>query len=690
MTRHPRLRPDLVIVEQTYRGETSYVVKDREAQKYFRFRPIEIAVMQELDGENTIEEAAQALAREGVPVTAGALEKFARKLQGMGLLERSLAERSVLQLERLRSERKQRLKPSSYRGSLLRMRWSVGDPDQWLERWLPRVRFMFTPAFIAVSVVLFMVYAAVCIARWPELGAAITTLYTPSQYTLGFVLTLYLTAIGIIVVHELGHAFACKYFGGEVHEMGAMLIYFEPAFYCNVNDAWTFPELSHRLWVTAAGSWIQLVFGAFAAMVWWLAAPGTLVSQVALAAVLIGGITTILANANPLIPLDGYYALSDWLEIPNLRQRAFGYLAWTIKRYLLRLEVPEPPADAREKKVFVIFGLLSAAYISALLFFIGGLVFGWVSRSMGLLGATAFIITVWAMARNAIRKAARAVVTALREHRDFWRRRTTVLWGLGGVATLVLIGLVPWPMTARGQFTVAASPTITLVAATDGVVEQVFAREGTRVDAGAPVLRLRNFALEREAARYRRAADSLDLEAFRARASGRGEAALAQRLSAERDQARAELDGIEGRIRALTIRSPFPAVVATTRLEEYVGRYYEGGDSVATLIGTGPMEARIPLGRAGASLVEPGHVVRLVSVADPGAPFKGVLTGVAAAANGDSERALEVRVRLPADVDGGVWRPGVTGEAKVTFRRSTIAGALWWALRSRIRGDLLL
>ena len=107
-----------------------------------------------------------------------------------------------------------------------------------------------------------------------------------------------------------------------------MLIYFDLAFFCNVNDAWTFPELEARFWVTAAGSWIQMVVASIAAIVWWAAAPGTLLSDFALAVLLVGGIDRGLVNLNPLIPLDGYFALSDWLEVPNLRQRAFAHLAW--------------------------------------------------------------------------------------------------------------------------------------------------------------------------------------------------------------------------------------------------------------------------------------------------------------------------------------------------------------------------
>src|SRR5262249_53664224 len=159
-----------------------------------------------------------------------------------------------------------------------------------------------------VSVVLFAAYLWVLALKWGDFSSAVAALYSPSALTLSTLVILWCTALPIIVIHELGHAYTCKYFGGEVHEMGFMLLYFEPAFYSNVNGAWTFPELKARLWVTAAGSWIQFVIASLAALVWWAAVSGTLVSEIALAAMIIGGVTTILTNMNPLIPLDGYFA----------------------------------------------------------------------------------------------------------------------------------------------------------------------------------------------------------------------------------------------------------------------------------------------------------------------------------------------------------------------------------------------
>ena len=383
MSDRPRLRPDLVLVEQTYRGEQSYILKDPTTHKYFRFRPVEIAVMQSLDGERTVAEAALALAENGIRVSAAARRQVRGQAEGdgsdgadpAGALHASAGEAQG----RAAPTPRHRSLPGRAASNALVHRRSrqVSGSDDAVPAVLLHSR---VPAGVCGTLRRLLRGAResagpISARRWPtctDSGSARATL--PSSTS---------PRIVVIAIHELGHAYTCKYFGGKVHEMGAMLIYFEPAFFCNVNDAWTFPELRARIWVTAAGSWIQMVVASLAAIVWWAAAPGTLVSEVALAAVVIGGFTTVLMNVNPLIPLDGYYALSDWLEVPNLRQRSFAHLTWLIKAKLLRLDVPAPPADEREQRIFTIYSLLAAGYICSIFLFIGAAVYGWIGDALG-------------------------------------------------------------------------------------------------------------------------------------------------------------------------------------------------------------------------------------------------------------------------------------------------------------------
>lgn len=682
----PRLRPDLAIIEQVFRGETSFVVKDPATQKYFRFRPVEVGVMRCFDGLHTAEEIAASLAGQGLKLTARAVEGFARKLAGIGLLERTLAERTTLELERVRAERRKRRRPALFRGELMRMRWSLGDPDRMFDRVTPALRWCFTPAFVVASVALFAAYFIILAATWTEFSRALGATYSLANLTLGTVVVLWVTGLVVILIHELGHGFACKYFGGEVHELGFMLIYFQPAFYCNVNDAWSFPALRARLWVTAAGGWIQFVVASLAAIVWLVARPGTLASEVAVAAMLVGGATTLVTNMNPLIPLDGYFALTDWLEIPNLRVRALEYTGWWIRRTVFRLDLPEPPATDRERRVFLTYGALAVCYIGAIFAVISIWILGKAGRAFGAIGVIITLALILALARRAIVEWGRAVVLAIRatreERRGSRRGHVSLLVALG---VLVLLAVLPWTLTTSGQFVVSPVRTLDLTAPDSGIIGAVYVREGTRVVAGAPLARIIDRALERELLAAARAADSVSVAASRARATG--DVALAQRLEADRAGAVARLAAVRMRIEGLTMRASWAGVVTTPRVQELQGVRVAAGQPVMRLATLDSLEARVALAGAGAATVRAGQTVHLLAFGDAAHPITTAVAAVAPAGNDAVQRgAIEVRIPLR----GTGWRAGSTGEGSVELRRSTALGALWWNVRQRVRSDVLL
>jgi putative peptide zinc metalloprotease protein len=686
MSDRPRLRPDLVLVEQTYRGELSFIVKDPATRKYFRFRPLEVAVMQSLDGERTVAEAAAALVEQGLKVSAAAVGRFAEKLKGMGLCERTLRESSVLLMERLRAQRRSRLSTGPFKGNILRFRWSFGDPDKLLDRTIPYLRFCFTRGFVLASLALFVAQFVILAAKWPEFVRAITDIYLLRASVWDYVL-FWMIGNLIIAAHELGHAYACKRYGGEVHEIGVMMLYFEMAFFCNVNDAWTFPDRKARLWVTAAGSWVQMALGSVCAIVWYLAEPDTLVADVALAGFLVGGITAVVINLNPLIPLDGYYALCDWLEVPNLRKRAFDHLSWTIRARWLGLDLPMPPADEREQRIFLLYATLAAAYTGSIFLVICTVAYGELSRAFGAMGVALLVVAVWISTRRTRLRLRDAAADAWREIGARPRLRAGLRragYGIGaGAAVIALGGFVPWPITATGPFVVASGSSGVLVAPDSGVVFEVLVREGGSVRAGAPLAVIRNLELERSVAAAGRAVDSLRLREAQARARGReGEAT---RLAAEARAEVARLSGLRDRVRSLTLRAPEDGIVESPRPDTLFGRSVSLGDTLLRLARSNQVEARIALAGAGAALAREGQRAKLIAHADPGVRVEASLASVAASASPDG--MVESRVRL---VGTEALRPGMTGEARITLLESNVWGALWWAIRSRIRTDLLL
>ena len=133
-----------------------------------------------------------------------------------------------------------------------------------------------------------------------------------------------LSFIGFI--HEFGHAYAVKIYGGEVHDIGLALLYFTPAFYCDTTDALLFENKWQRLWVNTAGIYVEGFVCAAATALWVASYPDTLIHELAYKTMLFTGISTIFFNINPLIKIDGYHALTSVLEMPDLREDAFRHI----------------------------------------------------------------------------------------------------------------------------------------------------------------------------------------------------------------------------------------------------------------------------------------------------------------------------------------------------------------------------
>jgi hypothetical protein len=685
----PRLRSDIRVVEQVLQGERNFVLKVPGSQKYYRLRPAEARVLKEFDGVRSPGDVARALAAQGFAVSVAAVEKFAASCSRLGILERTLIERSILQLERLRAER--RRQRSLFRGELMRMRWTMGDPDQLLTKLLPYMRWCFTPLFMVLSAVLMAVYLVIIITSWSTFSASVVSLATLHGMTVGRVAMLWVIAFLIIALHEFAHGLACKYFGGEVHELGFMLMYFQPAFYCDVSDAWSFPDRRARLWVTAAGSWAQLLVASAAAIVWLAVRPETAVSEAALGAMVVGGIAEVLINANPLIPLDGYFVLSDWLEIPNLRQRAAAHVGWWARRHMLGLDGPEPPATLRERRIFLIYGALAAVYIAAGLI----LTATWVMRvgwsAWGFTGGLLAAALVLAVSGKAFAGSARAVRDGIRRGlgrlRDLAAQSGLARIVVGGCVLLIVVSAVaPWRITVSGPFRAASARTVSVVAPQAGVVTEVLIHEGEQVTAGTPLLRLRDPAGAREMELNRRDVDSLASAAAAALASG--DVAEVARLDASRAAAAARVEAAGSRVSALTIRAFEGGEVMTLRPELLLGQRLVAGEKVLTLADPDSVELRISLNGPGAADVRRGAMVRAVSYADIGAPVRLPVISVGAVGKASADgHGAEVRVRL-ARTDA--WRPGVQGEAHIELRRSTVLSAMVWLVRSTLRPGLFL
>jgi multidrug resistance efflux pump len=469
----PRLRTDLVIREQPQVNGTAFVFKDPTAGRFFRFREPECFIARQLDGRTPLHVIRQRFQeRFSSDLSAEALDQFIGTLRRSGLLEGDGAGRGE-------PSRQGRI-----RGTLLYLRLKAFDPDRLLARLAPRVRVFFTSGFLLASALLILLALATTFFWRDEIWQDLRRLWRFDALLLAWVTVLLVTTI-----HEFGHAFTCKHFGGEVHEMGFMLIYFQPALYCNVSDAWLFPEKSRRLWVTFAGAYTEIFVWALATLTWRIVEPGSWISFVAMVVMATSGIKTMF-NLNPLIKLDGYYLLSDWLEIPNLRQKSLAYL----RARLGRFHRPRMHGSAahgssaltrREQRVFLTYGLLAGTYSAWLLSSVA-LLFGsfLVERyqGWGFVLFTGVLVTAF---QNPLRATGHRVSGMITGGRKAWKalgRRAKLLVPL--LALLAVVLLLRLDLRVSGAFTILPKHNADIRAEVEGTIVEVYVREGETVRRG--------------------------------------------------------------------------------------------------------------------------------------------------------------------------------------------------------------
>jgi putative peptide zinc metalloprotease protein len=358
-SQHLKLRMDLIVSEVKHAGKIHCVVKDPVTRRYFRFREHEYFIIRQLDGLTPLEEIQARFEREfEMPLSVPTLQHFVDRVEALCLVDAGLGDQEITRLQ-LRASTEQRIL-----NKLLQFRLKALDPDRFFNALIPHIRFFFTWQFVALTGILTLVAISITLLRWNGYAGQVKDLFRPEAIP-----TFLFVAMVVTILHEFAHGLTCKYYGGEVHEIGFLLIYLLPAFYCNVSDAWLFGEKTKRLWVSAAGTVFQLFLFAIAAIVWLFIDPRTWLSQACALTIAVAGLTALF-NFNPLIKLDGYYLLSDYLAIPNLRKRAFAYLGSEFKSLFLRGVRKPDGLTGRERRIYLIYGVLAGLYSLGLLVFV--------------------------------------------------------------------------------------------------------------------------------------------------------------------------------------------------------------------------------------------------------------------------------------------------------------------------------
>lgn len=598
-----RLRRHASLHRHEYRGEPWYVLHDALTGQVHRFTPEAYQIIGRLDGRRTVRDIwdqVSASLGDAMP-TQQELITLIGRLHNANVLA-GQGEIDIDELAR-RQTKQQRSKWLQMIRSPLGIRIPLLDPERFVAASYPYVRPLFGPLGGAIWLATILFALLLAGLHWQSLTANLAD----RVLGVGNLLMLALIYPPIKALHELGHAWATKDAGGEVHEVGVMLLVFFPVPYVDASAAAACPDKYRRMLVGAAGIMVELFLAALAMLVWAMAEPG-LVRAAAFNVMLIAGVSTLLFNGNPLLRFDAYYVLADYLEIPNLFSRANQQLSYVTKRYLLkRRDVTSHAGSRREACWLVAYSLASFAY--RLIIMVAIAVF--VATRYLFVG---IILAAWSVSMTLVIPLLKMLKTMTVDDALEGSKGKAWAWLLGGLGlTGVLLLVVPAPFATTMHGVIDSREPARIRLGASGELAELWVRDGNQVSHGEPLLRLDAPELSAEVVLLEAQHRELEQQLL---ANIRDVQTIAilresQTLVAQR------LEDARQRAAATILNSPRDGLLQMPDGEPSLGSYLERGEAVAVVVRPDDLRIRgmLPTHRADhvrndarkVSLRLPGH-----------------------------------------------------------------------------------
>ena len=585
----PRLRSHVRLHRHIYREQAWYVLQDPSTNRQHRFNKSAYFIIGMMDGKLSVQQiwdAAIAALGDEAP-TQDEVIRLLGQLHFTDVLQCNISPDTLEMLDRREKRRgkwKQRLmNPFALRFPLL-------DPDRFLVKWMSLVKPVFSRAGILLWLLVVGSAFVLAVLNWPELTRNMADrVLSPQNLFL-----LWLVYPFVKLLHELGHAFAVRIWGGEVHEMGIMLLAFTPIPYVEASASGAFPEKRKRMAVAAAGMAVELFVAALALFLWLNIESGR-VSAIAYNVMLIGGVSTILFNGNPLLRFDGYYVLADLIEIPNFYGRSTRYLGYLLQRYVFGIEdAVSPVTSDGERPWFLIYGITSFFYrmfvLAALTLFVSSKFF-----------FAGILIAIWALFTQII-------LPLIRNCSKFYnsiggrRKRTRFITAsaMMVVVATILLFVVPVPLRTSVQGVVSLPEYSRVRVGTDCFVSEILVPDSTMVQNGDPLLLCEEPFLEAEVqvleANLEEAEAKYNAENLQSRVQR--EILREKVTSAEADLARA----LE-RKQELIVRSPNKGLFVLPDARNLPGRYVKQGTLLGYIMGTSESTIVVVVSQSDVALV---------------------------------------------------------------------------------------
>lgn len=475
------LRPGVQVHRQRFRGERWMVLQNPLTNQFFRLRPEAYEFIARLRADRTVEQVWQECLEkfpESAPGQEQVVQLLAQLYHGNLLYYEEAPDTSEL-FERYRKRKQQEMGFKWM--NIMFMRFPLLDPDRFLVRTLPFVGRLISPVGFLIWLVMVGWGLKTVMDHFPALQDQAQGVLAPDN-----LFWLYTGLVILKTLHEFGHAYFCRHYGGEVHSMGVMLMVFTPVPFVDATSSWGFKEKRKRVLVGLAGMIVEFFVAAIAAVVWAKTAPG-IIHSVAFNMMFIASVSTLLFNLNPLMRFDGYYIMSDLLEIANLNQRSMSQLKYFFERYLFGVKKAESPAHSRvEAGWLAVYGV--AAIIYRTIIFAG--IVWFVADRWLIVGFLMALICVVSWVFAPLFKLTKYLASDPKLSRS--RPQAVAVVCVGAAAIFAFLQFVPLPHYFRASAVLQSRQWSQVITEAPGEIVEIMAVPGKSVKAGQPILRLEN------------------------------------------------------------------------------------------------------------------------------------------------------------------------------------------------------
>jgi putative peptide zinc metalloprotease protein len=568
-----RLKPEAEVQRHVFRGTTWYVLRNPLTNTFARVTACAYYFVCRLRLDVTIEHVWRETLEifpEQAPTQQEVIQLLAQ-LTNLNLLTSDLPPDVTMSHERQEKTRQRELRGKWL--NFLYLRTHLFDPTRLLDFLLPFFRPFFGRLGALLWVVTVLYGLKVAADHASEISDRANGFFSPSN-----ILLIYVAAILTKTWHELGHGLLCRFFGGEVPSLGMMLLLLTPLPYIDVSASWAFPRVRQRILVAAGGMIFEFFLAVLALLVWANTPAGPL-NALAYNMVVLGTVTTVVFNANPLLRFDGYYILSDILQIPNLSQRALLHLRYLVEKYVFGVPYALTPSQTPGEGHWLwIYAVSSGAYR---VFLVWSIFFVLAERFLGIgLLMAFFIVILWVVipVSKFIRYLAQD--PGLRTCRP-----RAITCSLGVVAVLVLfLAVVPMPHHFFAQGIVEADVSYQIYAETPGTLKEIVAQPGSKVHAGDVLVRVEDPLLplqvqrgQAQVAEAQREIDGLTEESHVELEGARANLATA----------RAQLQELRDHQARTEIRAPVDGIWVAPELSDQYGCWLPRGSILGEVIQPG-------------------------------------------------------------------------------------------------------